>query len=301
MRIGRTSGQALWDVARGRTGAIVVTDRRSGHRARVFTVDGCAYAVELDHYAPSITDRIVAQGEVNEDDIRALALSTADSGRPIGRVAVERGLIAIDALAAIHQELLVAGVGALSTLRSVRVEFEEGVTTGEQCALPVDLDELRALVQVRRERTEATWRTVTLQGSPVDTGLVVSGRHVSGDAPEVAAFLTEAGRGGSVDAVAGRLGLTRAEAVHLAALVVLQRRAEAVSVPVEQSDHYVVPEQFGSVDLGSPRATTTADTGAPDSTDVAELHRLIADLESRLEQARADLARAVMAGVGGSS
>lgn len=275
----KSTTDAIRSTARGRTGALVVTDRRSGMAGRVFLIEGEPYAVGLDGHEPDVLARLHAAGAI--DDGQRAALTSAPHP---GRQAVERGWVSVDALADIHTELLVAGLGALLDRERVSVRLVEGQTTDVACALPASLDELIALTAVRRERTAATWRAVTASGTPHDTGLTVTATPAVGDAPELAAFLAACRPGVSVDGAAAATGLTRAEAVHLSALAVLQHRATAAPVSVTPQHALDVPEQFGQVVL------VAAPALQPD--DLPALTAQVARLERELEDARRRLAAA---------
>ena len=281
----KTTGDALRAAARGRTGLLTVVDRRTRATARLFVLEGEPYAIALDGYEPEVVARLHAAGAIDADQRSALAHDPQG-----GRHAVERGWASVDSLADVHTELLVASLGAVLQRDRVSVTVTEGRTTDAHCALPTPLDALIELAALRRERTAATWRAVTADGSPQDTGLTVTVREAVGDAPELAAFLSACTPGASVDEAAARTGLTRAEAVHLAALAVLQHRAVAVPIasvmPTASGPQHAlaVPEQFGEVVL-APRPPVVDE-------DLPALQAQVARLERELAAARERLAAA---------
>ena len=273
----KTTADALIAATRERTGCVVATDRRTGAVARLFLVQGEAYGIGLDGYTPDVLARLRAADALAAEHVVTLA------GEPqAARIAVERGWVSVDALADIHTELLVAGLGAVVDRDRVKVEFMDGLTTDLHCAIPAPMAELLDLAALRRERTAATWRAVTPTGTPRETGLSVGLTQSVGDAPELVAFLTQCAQGLSIDDAASRLGLTRAEAVHLAALVVLQHRAVAVPVRAGVQRSLAVPEQFGEV-TPDPQAPAPRD-------DIPALKEQVARLERELDEARTRLA-----------
>lgn len=273
----KTTAEALRAAAGDRTGCLVVTDRQTRSAARIFLIQGEPYAVDLDGFVPDVLARLVASGALDAAQRAELA------GDPRGACrAVERGWVSVDVLSDVHTELLIAGIGAIVDRDRVTITLEDGRTTDMLCALPAPVAELLDLVAIRRERTQATWRAVTPTGTPRETGLSVGTVDTVGDAPELVAFLRQAATGATVDEAARAQGLTRAEAVHLAALAVLQHRAVAVPVRPAPVRSLAVPEQFGVV-VPDPSAAAAEDG-------IAALEDEIAQLEIALERARERLA-----------
>ncbi|MFM7065173.1 MAG: hypothetical protein ACKO04_17065, partial [Actinomycetes bacterium] len=96
------------------TGCLTVTERTHGGRARLFFFDGGLYSVVIDGYVPDVTRRLVASGALDEGRAEYLA-SVASPGVE----AVEQGWVTVDALATVHQEILLASLGAVLSCEKV--------------------------------------------------------------------------------------------------------------------------------------------------------------------------------------
>jgi len=243
------------------TGTLEVGERAHHGHARLYLFEGSLYSVELAGYVADPITRLVTAGAISPADAAGLRSSATPE-----RVAVESGLVTIDAVARVHQEYLLASAGAVLDARLGRPRRHEGEVTGVLCTEPVSVDDVLAAAAMRRERRESTWRLVSTEATPAT--LVVR-RTTSTDPlpsalPELAAVAGAIDGTRSVDDVACSLGLTRAEAVHLVASLVAAGFAESVpGAPVHAPDHLLVPEEFGEVTvaagLPSPAAASVMD------------------------------------------
>lgn len=269
---------ALLRAARGdRTGCLTIVDRKSGLTARLYLVDGSAYSVDLDRYRPAVLERLVCAGALGRTEADALRGDAEAT-----RTAVERGWVMIDAVAEVHQELLVASFGALCERPRIRVRFEEGITTADRCAIPTAMGDLVAAARFRRERAESTWRAVTSTGTPHDMRLEVIEPVALGDSADLAAFLRTASGAHSIDECARRLGLTRAEAIHLSALATLSGRAVAVPCTPMPAVDLAVPEGFGSTALDRDAAPVGPEQSERIREEIQRLEAQLADLRVQL-------------------
>lgn len=233
------------------TGAVVVEDRGGGGSARLYVWDGGLYAAELDGYEPPVLDRLRSSGAVAGENWQELsALAGEDRCDPrIGVLAAERGWITSDALALVHQEYVMAALGAVLARPKLRVELVRDEQTADYCTLPVPIEPLFGAVRRRSRRTEGTWDTLGATGTaatvvPVRTGQDVPARL---SMAEFTAMTNAVDGRRTLDAVAEVVGFTRAEAVHMAGLLVL-----AGVITVKSSDgasppghRLLVPEDFG--------------------------------------------------------
>lgn len=299
------------------TGALDFAEPAHGNRARVFVYEGGLYAVELSGYHVDPITRLVSAGLLDEH-----AAMVARRARHPEAEVVQDGLVDLDAVARVHQEFLLAGAGAVVRANALCVGRVPDAVTSRLCTIPVPLDDVLEAVALRRERREATWTLVSSRLSPSEAVLrsVARDAGLPGDLAELQHFARGLDSTRSVDEVAGSLGLTRAEGVHLAAtLVAAGLTAVEPRQAVVPSIALLVPEAFGerAIDGGGARAAeldpSTTGAVAPSEPAVSpsavgrvaelehELAEAIADqraatariesLHRSLEEARADQAR----------
>ncbi|MCX6433775.1 MAG: hypothetical protein NTX29_13700, partial [Actinobacteria bacterium] len=235
---------------KGFTGALEVTARTNGATARLFLFDGRLYAVGLDNYEPSVLERLTASGAVSAERARSLRADARD-GTPAGVQAVHRGWLAVEALATVHQEYLLASLGAVLTCGKVKVMPQKDLTTDAFCTLPLPVEPLLEAVRVRAQRLATTWPGLSPVGSPATIRLRATGTPTPANLslPEFAALLSAVDGHRTVDEVAAVGGFTRAEAVHLAGLLAAAGvvAVEAGETSASGSEHLTVPEAFGHV------------------------------------------------------
>ena len=143
----------------------------TGATAHLYLYDGGLYTVHLDGYVPRVADRLLASGAI--DVTRRSWLTSAlgsDAGDPrVGPLAVERGWISADALAMIHQEYLLAGLGAVLTCARARVKLRKDASAGDFCTLPLPVDPLIDVLRMRAERLGGNWKALSARGAPATT------------------------------------------------------------------------------------------------------------------------------------
>lgn len=299
------------------TGALEFEEPSHGSRAHVFLYEGAVYAVELAGFHVDPMSRLVSAGLLDPE-----ASAMAGQVMATESEVVQDGLVGIDAVARVHQEFLLAGVGAVIGAQAPGVGRVDDAVTSALCTVPVALEDILEAVALRRQRMDATWALVSTHVTAARAVLrVIDGyADLPGDLPELQAFARGVDSVRSVDAVAGGLGLTRAEAVHLAATLVA---AGLTEVEAQQANPphgaLLVPEAFGELGIqdqivptsGAAASGSTAGEwmsvprSAPAAARLEELERRLADaiaqqaeatarvesLARALEQARTDVAR----------
>lgn len=239
--------------ASGRTGALVVTDHATGQAARLFLFEGGLYAVELEQFAPDVAARLRASG-VSTPHLDESANMRA------GAELLRGGRIDLEHVRRVHQEFVLAQAGAVLLLRKARSEFASDAVTDLVCTLPIPVDDVVEAVRMRQERLDDDWSAIAsdaqvqalrladggAQGlalAPTGAALAV-GRQL----PEFAAFLGQCNGRQSIDEVARACGFTRAEAVHLARVLIADGVVAAIRPPstVATRSGLAVPEAFAA-------------------------------------------------------
>lgn len=285
------------------TGALEITARASGDHARIFLFDGGVYSVVLSGYRADPVTRLLTAGLITVGDATRLR-----QDRDPERSALEQGLIGIEAVATVHQELVLASVGAVVRAEPDGVARQEGAQSATACTVPLAVPDVLAAVELRAHRLAATWDAVCPDCTP---GGAVLTRSVSvpppaSGLPEQQALAEALDGHRTLDQVAGALGLTRAEAVHLAASLVSTGAAEcdhgrAPGPSAGQSPGLWVPEAFGEAEPGSVAALAAvvdAEGQLPMDQEVEallaeldEAQRAHAEAEARVAEIAARLAR----------
>jgi outer membrane biosynthesis protein TonB len=246
---------------RGFTGAVEISVKGSNAEAQIYFYEGGIYATHLDGYAPVMMDRLLTEGVLDGprwDDLAAIVGAHGSNPR-VGPIAVEQEWMTVDELVNLHQELLIASLGAVLAVAKARVERETAATTGDYCSLPQDVPRLLRLVQGRQQRLSAAWEAIDARCEPEELVLRRDSAAVPAnlDRAEFRALFALIDGERSTDEIASLLGLTRADAIRAASLLVL---AGAVAVDHDRrasapSDRLLVPEAWGG-SLDSPRAAT---------------------------------------------
>lgn len=249
--------------AKGSTGALEVTDRGHGGTARIFLFEGGLYAVELTGYRPPVVNRLRSGGRIDAQAQSRLIDMVGSGEDSLGGVtAVAEGWIPAEVLGSLHQEYVLAGLGAVLALPKAHVKFRGGVVTGQYCTVPLRVDPLFATVRMRAERLLRTWAVLEDLADPATSVLSATGQRPP-EALITAEFeaLTAACDGQrGLDSVAHTVGFTRAEAVHVAVVLVqagvlaLDGRRE----PTPGSGGILVPEAFGTRPTGARDSAVTA-------------------------------------------
>lgn len=203
--------------SRGWTGALRCAIPEAEQEAVVYLYEGGVYSADLPWYQPRDLARLSSAGIVDStrQAIIQSALGADVDDLDAARFCVEQGWLSPERLGTIHGEYLLAAVGAVLDA-TADVAEEEGKVTDRYCALPVGFEDLVEALRVRRDRDEAAW---PFPSAPEQSFVVrvmpeVTPAH---QVPEVVAFLEALGTAAALDDVAGRCGLTRAEAAFIAA------------------------------------------------------------------------------------
>lgn len=240
------------------TGMLEVVDHDHGLTARLYLFGGGIYSVRLEGYPGDPRARHLAAGVLASAGDRAMPGATE-------RDMVEQGLLAVDDVGRVHQELLLASAGAVVRAHLGPVSARAGEVTDELCTVPLPVDDVLAAVELRATRQAATWSVVSTGASPSSAVLeAVSGVQAPHAPPELGALLDALDGRRTLDEAAGTLGLTRAEAVHLAATLVAAgaARVRGSSSP-GASTTLRVPEEFGTTGLIAQRAFGQPAQGGP--------------------------------------
>lgn len=190
--------------------------------ASLYLYRGCAYSARIDGWQPDVIARLVVMGTLTEAQARTLREGAPGDRVRQARNAVEEGLVSVDELATIHLEYLLSAVGALRSVYEGST-FIDGETTDERCALPVEVEPLRETLRLRDERLRATRESLGATMGPGHLAIAPTGNPVPPeyDLPQVRGVLSLLSQPLSVDELAHRAGLTRAESLHVAASLVL--------------------------------------------------------------------------------
>ncbi|MDQ1323044.1 MAG: hypothetical protein QG661_2496 [Actinomycetota bacterium] len=234
------------------TGSIDIVERSTKATARLFLYEGGLYAADLDGFAPQVSHRLIASGscaDLSAGDRDLLrGLDVPDAGAIAH--AVESGWFSVEALGRVHQEFLVAAFGRVTSLPKVKVRMHKGQTTSHFCTLPLPIEPLFGLVRMREDRLQETWAMLAPGVGAADAVLCRTEVPVPVNpaTPELAAMAREVDGHRGLDQLAQALGFTRAEAVHVASLLVsaglVRVDPEVAVVPAATS--YLVPEAFGT-------------------------------------------------------
>lgn len=259
------------------TGSVRLNGEDSEILGEVFLFEGRIYAATIARYQPDVLARCVSAGYFSEEEGGSLQLRL-NGVASVAPEMVATGLIDLDSLAAVHQEFVLASVGALVLVPGASIERRPNQVTSSICTLPLALDDLIAMVELRYRRLAQTAAELTrlsqredLCGSCEHPGSLVlsvvavlpdSGQEfVRTTIPEVAATLARLDGLRSLDEIAKDCGFTRAEVVHIAQSLMEhdlvniescggdgQNECESETADSGENFHWLVPEQCGSKD-----------------------------------------------------
>jgi hypothetical protein len=163
---------------------------------------------------------------------------------------VENGLVDVDSVGALHQEYLLAALGAVMELRKVKIKTHKGQTTASLCTMPLTMQALAQTLDLRYSRYVSTAAMLHPEGNPGSLVLEDAGADLPAEVniPEIRVFRGKVAPGRTIDDIAGASGLTRAEAVHLAWLLVSTGVVSVLGHGTAGVDphQWTVPEEFGS-------------------------------------------------------
>ncbi len=246
------AGELLGAGEKSITGSIDVMDKCMKTHARLYLYDGGLYAIDLEGYSQPVFARLHSSGLFStHSDAELAMLARLDIPDPQAVAqAVDKGWVSIEALANVHQEMLLAALGSVLALPKAKARTRKGETSSRFCTLPLPVDTLVDTVCMRADRMQGTWAMSAPGASPGDSVL----RHASAPlaeratSPEVGAMAREIDGVRTLDAIANALGFTRAEAVHVASALIRSGMARVdVDVKAQPAPpQHLVPESFGT-------------------------------------------------------
>lgn len=298
--------------ARSITGSIEVTDKSTKAQARLFLYQGGLYSIDLAGYSPPVFARLRSSGIFStRTDAELALLARFDMPDPDAVAhAVGTGWVSIDVLANVHQELLLAALGAVLALPKAKVSIRTGPTSSRFCTMPLPGETLVDTIRMRADRLQGTWSMIAPDTEAGESVLRQSPSPVAdqGTSAEVAAMAREIDGIRTLDAVAHALGFTRAEAVHVASALIRSGFARVdVEVPPQPvPPQYLVPEAFAThrlvqpvrlpAPVPAPAPPSSAPEAAPARSAVPPVRPVEDDAgdrerERRLKNLRRDIAR----------
>ena len=225
------------------TGCLEVVDKGTGQTAHLYVFDGGLYSVRIDGYEPHVGARLVASSAISPDALDRVG--GPDDAKTGVRIA-QTGALDPTRLATVHQEYLLASLGAVLALKKVKTKVHKGQVTDALCTLPLPIDPLFDVLARRAERSAST----SLDGPAAAATLALqptgTTRPGALTLPEFAAMEAGADGATSIDEIARAFGFTRAEAVHLAALLIGADVVRAVPATTAGPGTLAVPEALGT-------------------------------------------------------
>lgn len=202
------------------TGCLHVHDQSRTHVAQAYYNDGRLYAVHVQGFRPAIADRMLTAGLLDQtlhDQVIA-AVGGDPRKEDIGHLAVRRGMITQETLDAIHREILLSAIGAITTWHGPKTRFRKGVVTDLYTVPAVPVTAVLHAVERRSAHWDMIWREMnpgcppheatprrTEQQFPVALDL----------SPDARTLLAQIDGNRTVDDLAAGCGLTRFETGHL--------------------------------------------------------------------------------------
>ena len=231
------------------TGSISVLDRSTGESASVYLYCGGVYAVDIHGFQRSLINRLMSAGVLNVER-RGLfegSMAAPEDESALGRFAIDQQWITVEKLGQFHGEYLLAGLGAVVMAPHLSVTVQREEVTGKYCALPTPIEDAIEATEVRQARSERVWSAVSTEIAPGRTVLTVANPSAPlQPSPEFDAFLKVVDGELSLDEIAGRCGLTRAEAIFIGSALMTQGLVIASGSKFPAEGVFVVPEEFGS-------------------------------------------------------
>lgn len=230
------------------TGRIDV-DLQGAVLARIFLVDGAVYSVQSPVFVPEVGRRLLAAGAVSADQWQALLAAGTPSDA--GRIALAEAWVEPRQVNTVHQEFLLALLGALLELPDTSAHVTADAVTAEGCSAPIDVDTALQAVATRRDRLADDWLHVPSTAGPAQTVLGPTGVPLPPalGLPEFTVFLESCDGSRTVDAAAAIGGFTRAEAVHLAAILVSSGCLHVLGRAAGDTGTCLVPEALSAAHL----------------------------------------------------
>lgn len=223
----------------GATGSVTV--ELAHDTVRMYVFEGGVYAANSQRFWPDITRRLHSSRLIPD---HGLAQDP--------RVLVDTLDLPVEQLASAHQEVMFATVGAVIDLPDsevTSVSFTEGDITDAQCTLPVEVEALLAVLDARRERMQQDLVTLNQQSPALQVSLAATDADQPIDAPtEATVLLDQIGQSRDrshtlvpLDAVAQLCGFTRAEAIHLVAVLADRELVEVSTMTAPTAGDELAP------------------------------------------------------------
>lgn len=235
------------------TGAVIVNSKDTSLTGRVYFYEGNIYAVQVDGFYPRIVARMAASGNIdlNREEHLRQHFGGNILDPEIGAYAVQQGWLAVDELSALHQEYLLASLGALVSLPRIQSKRHKSETTNFFCTVPLPWEKVEDTLKMRATRFASTWTPMSKSNNPsaVFPQIVNPATLANLTAFEVRTLGAAIDGQTSVDEIAWRCGFTRAEAVHLLAMMAAEGAvtlSEGPS-PLVDVNNLFVPEAAGAV------------------------------------------------------
>ena len=234
------------------TGAFYVRDAGTHSRARIYVFEGGVYSIHLADYHPNVVARLISTGNLDPADYPAhrAEMAAGSVNLDAGRMAVGAGTLSVEELADIPEEYLLASLGAVLARPVLGIEPSRNTVTSHYCTLPTRLDSLVSAVGSRNTRT--TRAAETLGASSAGGAVVLRAVRSTPSArrlPGLHAFADSIDGDRTIDQIAAAMGLTRAEALFTASVLIAAGMVEVfrVQTPVGRARLLAVPEDFGHV------------------------------------------------------
>ncbi len=248
------------------SGDVQLGVKGSNAYASIYFHEGGIYAAHVGGYDPVVMDRLLTEDVLDQPRWAELAVvfGAHRSDSRIGPFVVEQDWMSVDELLNLHQEYLVASLGAILAVPRARIERETEATTDAFCSLPQDVARLMRLVQGRQQRTASAWRAMEADCEPEELILRRATQFVPSNLnrDESAALLSLVDGRRALDEIAALLALTRGEATRTASLLVLSgtlavSHDERAQPP---TDRLLVPEAWGRT-LAAPPPRSVPEAG----------------------------------------
>ena len=266
----------LAEIARSRdesfTGAIQVVRPDGQIVGELFIFEGRIYAAEINGFRPDVPTRLVSSGLLTHE----AAIEIQQSPHEVQSLSEEiahSGFVSVDLLAAVHQEFVLASVGALLLVPEVQVTRIPGRITSHVCTLPLGLNQIIQSVGIRYRRMAQDAAEIAQSLTPENSRLACDhpGSIVLGplddlsqthatflelSIPEIRTTMDQVDGVNNLDSIAGHCGFTRAEVVHIARSLVAEGLTTVLTcedvvegeVPSAAERHLCVPEECSSRD-----------------------------------------------------
>lgn len=246
------------------TGALLITQKKSPLEGHVYFYQGGIYNAQVSGYYPRLVQRLIAAGILDQARFDQLMTHFGgnDKAPEIGAWCVENGWLNVEKLSELHQEYLLAALGALASLPDMKIKKHKGESTPLFNTVPLPVDEVKATLDTRATRYMSTWVPISPHTTPGTTVPSITDRErleSEFTAPEIHAFAAACDGTITVDQVAWVYGFTRAEA---AALLGMLNSAGVVSLAATSAmfvdaDNLMVPE--AAADLAHPTGPAVED------------------------------------------